>query len=94
MSQILSKFYEGKFSQNIYKKKNIYTKNATFGSILSFKFQFGIFNPTVINTEQAKYKEMFGRVNSPTKGAEKLRFGTTVVHGSLQEIGYTNIENH
>ena len=76
----------------MYKKES--HKNTTFGSILWFKFQFGRSNPTLINTEQPKYKEKFSRVNSPTKGAEELKFETTVVHGSLQEKGYANPKNH
>ena len=51
-------------------------------------------NPTLINTEHAKYKEKFSQVNSPTKGAEELKFVTTVVHGSLQEKGYANLKYH
>ena len=44
--------------------------------------------------EQVKYKEKFSRVNSQTKGAEELKFGKTVVHGSLQEKGYANPKYH
>ena len=61
---------------------------------MSFKLQFERYNFTLINTEEAKYKEKYSRVNSPTKGAEELKFGTTVVHGSLQEKGYTNPKHH
>ena len=93
-TKIFSKFYEKQFSPNFYEKKIFTKKSKTFGSILSFKLQFERSNPTLINTEQAKYKEKFGRVNSPTKGAEELKFGTTVVHGSLQEKGYTNPKYH
>ena len=60
---------------------------------MSFKLQFGRSNPTVINTEQAKYKEKFSQVNSPTKGAEELKFGTAVVHGSLQEKGLQSLKS-
>ena len=61
---------------------------------MSFKFKFERSNSILINTEQAKYKEKFSQVNSPTKGAEKLKFGTTVVHGSLQEKSYAKPKNH
>ena len=57
---------------------------------MSFKLQFERSNPTLVTTEQAKYKEKFNWVNSPNKGAEELKFGKTVVHGSLQEKGCAN----
>jgi len=57
-----------------------------------FKFQFERSNPSLINTEKAKYKGMFSQVKSPTKEAEELKFGTTVVHGNLQEKGYANLK--
>ena len=57
-----------------------------------FKFQFERSNPSLINTEKAKYKGKFSQVNSPTKGAEDLKFGTTVVHGSLQEKSFANFK--
>ena len=54
-----------------FKQKNLHKITTIFWSIFSFKFQFGRSNPTLINTEQAKYKEKFSRVNSPTKGAQE-----------------------
>ena len=44
--------------------------------------------------EQVKYKEKFSRVNLQIKGAEELKFGKTVVHGSLQEKGNANPKYH
>ena len=44
--------------------------------------------------EQAKYKEKFSRVNSPTKEAEELKFSTAVDHGNLQGKSYANPKYH
>ena len=77
-----------------FKEKFGRVNSKNFRSILSFKLQFKKSNPTLINTEKAKYKEKFSRVNSPTKGAEELKFGKSVVHGSLQEKGYANPKYH
>ena len=92
-TKIFSKVYKKQFSPNCY-QKNYLDKKKKIGSILSLKLQFERSNPTLINTEQAKYKEKYSRVNSPTKRAEELNFGKTVDHGSLQEKSYANPNYH
>ena len=78
------------FLQYFIEKKYLHKKTKYLDQFYHFKRS----NPTLINTEHAKYKEKFSQVNSPTKGADELKFVTTVVHGSLQDKSYANLKYH